>query len=457
MAGKTVDTITEAIRMSDMLAKNTTKDNGVIKDSNTSNKNNKNKNKSASSMSAQELLQDYNKRLAETTNSAVNTKETGGAVPFEDGGFSKKISSKLSVYQNSEKKDNNLEKYLVGDEIESEGLSYSIAHYMHLPGPGERYEDRMYDSIFRFGAYNTTSPFTAGKEFLFFTRPDLNIFQSDDNGIVENADNPTLNPGLQTGFWQDMASSKKRIIAELQNGYKKKLAGTNAYYDPFCHLLQNQCNSNLDIPSLSANAVETSTNMYGVGFSYRGSSEESDDQVEFSLEFKDTRYLDVYYFFKAYEEYQTAKHHGVVRPSRNYIMNKIIHDQFAIYKFIVDEDMETLIYWGKLYGVMPMSLPRDTFSTDNFESGLSYSINFKAAFYEDMRPEIIQEFNDLGKDYFNSLPYNIGILNPWLGRTDGRWPKAAQIQYINDKTDPRVMRSPNEYRYKLAWKGDAKY
>ena len=58
-------------------------------------------------------------------------------------------------------------------------------------------------------------------------------------------------------------------------------------------------------------------------------------------------------------------------------MNKIIHDQFSIYKFIVDEDMETIIYWGKYYGVYPTSLPRDAFSNSNFQDGLTFSINFK--------------------------------------------------------------------------------
>ena len=215
----------------------------------------------------------------------------------------------------------------------------------------------------------------------------------------------------------------------------------------------------MDIPSLSATSVDTATNMFGVGFSYRGSSEESDDQVEFSLEFKDTKYLDVYYYFKCYEEYENEKHHGTIAPARPYIMNKIIHDQFAIYKFIVGEDMETIVYWGKFFGVMPMSLPRDTFSTDNFENGLTYSINFKAAFYEDMRPEILSEFNNLGQefwDYLGKNGFDIGLYNPYLGRTDGRWPKCAHVEYIDGTNgiDKRAQRSPYNYRYKLAWRGD---
>ena len=339
---------------------------------------------------------DYAKKVAKDEN-YIGKVEEGDKVPFSDGGASKTIISSLQSLPTSYKNDTDADTYKSVDFYSgTNDAAKSLAHYIHIPGPSENYEARMYDSIFRFGAYNTSSSFSTGKEFLFFTRPDLHIFMTDDRGEIASS-SPKLNPGLRNGFWADVASSKKRIIKELQEAYAKryKLGGTGSRgaYDPFCHLLSNQCTSNLDIPSLSANAVETSTNMYGVGFSYRGSSEESDDQVEFSLEFKDTKYLDIYYYFKCYEEYETEKHHGTVRPAKKYIIDKVLHDQFAIYKFIVDEDMETLIYWGKFYGVMPMSLPRDTFSSDNFESGLSYSINFKAAFYEDMRPEILSEFN----------------------------------------------------------------
>ena len=92
--------------------------------------------------------------------------------------------------------------------------------------------------------------------------------------------------------------------------------------------------SNLSIPSISSESIETPVNMYGVGYSYRGSSEASDDNPTFSLEFKDTKYLDVYMYFKAYEEYETLKHHGVIKPSDYYIVNRILHEQFCIYKFI---------------------------------------------------------------------------------------------------------------------------
>ena len=311
----------------------------------------------------------------------------------------------------------------------------------------------LFHKTWRFGLLNPYGAIASSKEFLFFTKPDLHILQrSDADGGVQNE----LNVGLSSGFWQDMFKSKKRIIEMLQSSYGDHKA------DPFNHLLQNMVNSNLDIPSLSAPTVETATNMYGVGFSYRGSSEQSDDAPEFSLEFKDDRWLNVYSFFRAYEEYETEKHHGTIRPWKSYIINKIIHDQFAIYKFIVAEDMETIIYWGKYYGVMPTSLPRDVFSSDNFENGLSFSISFKAAFYEDMKPEIIEDFDDLTKDWWDKFDpethnraYDLDAHNDILDRTDNRTAVAAYV--FKDEDSLTAQMSPNGYVYKLKWRGSDAY
>ena len=168
---------------------------------------------------------------------------------------------------------------------------------------------------------------------------------------------------------------------------------------------------------------------------------------DFSLEFKDTKWLDTYMMFKAYEEYETLKHHGVVRPWKGYIENKIIHDQFAIYKFLVGEDMETIIYYAKFYGVMPKSLPRDTFSTANFDNGLSYSIDFRAAFFEDMKPEIIYDFNALSKPFYDTEKYKISQYNEWLDRIDHRAATTAVV------TREKNAKAPCGYVYKLKWKG----
>ena len=302
-----------------------------------------------------------------------------------------------------------------------------------------RNEIDLFNKTYRFGLFNPWEAATTTREFLFFTKPDLNIYaRDDDSGMLMGG--PVLNETLQSyAYWKDLIKSKKRIINLLQSSADET--------DNFNHLLQNQVISNLEIPGLTAETIETPTNMYGVGFSYRGSSEASDDSFDFSLEFRDTKWLDVYYFFKTYEEYETLKHHGTIAPYRGYIESKVIHDQFSIYKFLVDEDMETIIYYSKFFGVMPKSLPRDVFSSATFDNGISYSVDFRAAFFEDMKPEILNDFNYISAPYYTSLPYQIDVYNDIFDRVDGRPAQAACVF----KEDSKY--SPNGYVYKLKWRG----
>ena len=319
----------------------------------------------------------------------------------------------------------------------------------------------IYNKTYRFG-YFDPNPLTTAKEFLFFTKPDLHIFGDDPNLYSGSYYETKMNHELANiPFWYSLARTNRNTISLLQSSLSKVVGGNPD--DKFNHLLQNQCISNLEIPALSSEMTETATNMYGVGFSYRGSSEASDDKPTFSLEFKDTKYLDVYYYFKAYEEYETMKHHGTVSPRKEYIEKKIMHDQIAIYKFLVDEDMETILYYGKMYGVVPKSLPREVFGSTNFDNGLSFTVDFEAAFYEDMKPEIIRDFNKLSESYYNSKKYRIDIYNNQLDGVDVRPTDAAFVEIITNANAlenyadyKRLKRSPGGYLYKLRWKGDEK-
>ena len=315
----------------------------------------------------------------------------------------------------------------------------------------EKSEIDIYNNIYRFGLYNPYGAVTNLREYLFFTKPDLNIFARDSiTGAFTISQNGTMisnemSEGLKNlPFWKELKNERLNTIRMLQNSYSP---GWNM-------LLQNSVISNLEIPSLQGTVVESPVNNYGVGFQYRGTSESSDDSLDFTLEFKDTKWLDVYYFFKAYEEYETLKHHGTVSPWEGYIVNRILHDQFSIYKFMVGEDMETIVYWCKLYGVMPMNLPRDVFSTADFSNGLSYPIEFKAAFFEDMRKDILIDFNNLANSFVSNISSNLyqyETYNSDVGMGDYR---PAKYAYIDRFKNPD---SPSGYVYKLKWKGDKKF
>jgi hypothetical protein len=299
----------------------------------------------------------------------------------------------------------------------------------------------LHNKTYRFGILNPNMALSGVREVLFFTKPDLSILKRNDiTGKVYD----TLNGGLAgRTFWEEMLTKRRTTINSLQGS-------VDGWTDPFNHLLQNTVSSNLEIPGLSSEGIETTKNAYGVNITYRGSSEASNDSFDFSLEFKDTKWLDVYYYFKMYEEYETLKHHGAVAPWKPYISSKILHDQFAIYKFLLDDDNETILYYAKFWGVYPKSLPRDTFSNTSFDTGITYSIEFKGQFFDDSDPIILREFNDLAAPLYNDgkvCKYRIDVYNDLVGRIDGR---AAKCAYVVQEP---AKRSPTGFVYKLKWKG----
>lgn len=344
-------------------------------------------------------------------------------------------------------------------------------------------ETDLFHNRYRYGVLNAYQTLTNSREFLFFTKPDLNIIPSQSSQDIKvniagtHLDNTKdLNGVLRNyPFWLELCNRYPGVIECLQGSLS--LNGNN---DPFNHLLANMVQSNIDVPGISAEMIETPTNTYGVGYTYRGSSEASDDGFDFSLEFKDTKYLPVYNFFKAYEEYETLKHHGIIAPHIQYIYDKILHDQYSIYKFVVGDDGETIIYYAKYYGVKSKSLPRDVFNANQYDNGLSYSIDFNAAFVEDMNPLILSDFNDLSYEFWKSKKNYIDVYDWRYDKVDNRAANSAIVvrevngqkgfqvvgkennKFVTDNIDsngdgnPKIhTKEPGGYCYKLKWKGDA--
>ena len=93
-------------------------------------------------------------------------------------------------------------------------------------------------------------------------------------------------------------------------------------------------------------------------------------------------------------------------------------------------------------------VPRDVFGDTNFDNGLSYSINFKAAFYEDMIPDILSDFNSLTRKSYNNATYQLSVHNNLIDAPDMRPATAVCVEQMKSKT------SPTGYVYKLKWKGE---
>lgn len=272
----------------------------------------------------------------------------------------------------------------------------------------DRSEIEWYTKFNRFGCLDPYNNLSTTREYVFITKPDLHIFASPSTTSA-------LNPELATyPLWEDALVRYNDVLQQLQY---------SASGAPFINLFTNSIKSSVDIPNVSASDVQTSENIYGTFMTYRRSSLTADEQHEFSIEFEDTKYTEVYMWFKLYDDYEKLKDFGVVSPpDESYIINKILHDQMALFKFIVGEDGETLIYWAKMWGLYPKEVPRSAFSDLSSGDPLKISVSFKAQFVDDMDPNILVDFNKLtipsGMPAANRI---LPIYDKNIGMVSGEW------------------------------------
>lgn len=302
-----------------------------------------------------------------------------------------------------------------------------------------------------------------GREFLFFVKPDLHIARTLNADVyrLTNArvtettkfGNITLNPQLNSNmYFHDLIRTHPKLIGELQFSSEE---GCN---DPFCHLLSFYVKSNLPLDSSTARTMDTPATIFGTNYNYLQDSEASDEAYSFSLEFDDDKELNVYHFFKAYSEYHIARKSGLVTPpAMKYYTQKRLHNTMGIYKFIVAEDMETILYYAYLWGVIPTSCPREAFQDANFTEGLSFTVNFEAAFIEDMNPRILYDFNRLMMrkrrnqiDPDNWMPIVKKVTIPggtesaYDGFINGKLPSGALV-------DNAIINGERVPKYRLRW------
>lgn len=311
-----------------------------------------------------------------------------------------------------------------------------------------------YNKFVRFPGPDPYNAMTVTHEYLFFTKPDLHLINLNTNGIA--------NALANVPFFEDAVVRYRSVCEQLQVSLINKPGNTvTGSRNPFAAILSNTVRSGLDLPDIeSENDQETGANVYGTKITYRGNSYTSDQECSFSLEFEDTKYLEVYMFFKIYDEYCRRKNLGLIEldPSSkssnddsrwiNYVLNKVLHDQFSVYKFVVGEDGITLIYWAKYTGVFPTGVPRSAFSDMTNEEGQKITVNFKAQFVRDMDPAILGDFNTVAlTDYYNGL-YDLPLYNQNTQQMDGTW---SSMPYIAKIKNP-VGEVAKMAQYQLRWK-----
>lgn len=304
-----------------------------------------------------------------------------------------------------------------------------------------------YGRFSRFGLLGAYDQLENAKEYLFFTKPNLHLY-----------DNGALNSELSSEpYFVEMDKNYPYVMQSLQSSY-----GSTSYLqnNPFIPILTNMVNSSLDIGSLTANEMDTPQTIYGTSMTYRKDSWSGDEDVSFSLEFKDTKYLEVYRLINTYDKYERLKSVGLITPpDDNYRKQHCLHDVMGIYKFIVDADYEEIIYWAYICGAYFNSVPRDVINGlggDNNHGSISFAVDFKAFCVDDLDPQILSDFNTLAfscsKNFENKK--TLDIYNDDTGRVDGSFALMPYIARVTKSNAGSAWRGSAgmSYKYKLKWK-----
>lgn len=272
------------------------------------------------------------------------------------------------------------------------------------------------------------------KEYLFFTKPDLQILDGVNGQLRSEVSNVPIFEYIYRYY--------PYILPQLQ-------ISADSNTRPFMNIMSNFVSSNLELPAIqAANDFESPQNIHGTKITFRNTSYASDDGYEFSLDFRDTKYLELYLLLKAYDEYENRKTYGQITVPHSFVEEKIIHDQFSIYKFIVDEDFTSIIFWAKVTGAYPKNVPRDTFSDLQENGGIQYSVNFKGAFVEEMDYDLLTDFNMAVQNAVKSYKQDVSLWDNDLMMVNPDWCNIPYIEFPNQATEPNGL----PLRPKLRWR-----
>lgn len=326
--------------------------------------------------------------LANSNNNTQNVQspqeDTNGIFPGNDEYTSKKNTGKISVEEEQE-----LEQ--IKTDLNSDNL---IKKTMRAHGIFEASDMRYNTEFYPIQRNDPFNRVDGTREIVFFTKPSLPFLKNNTGELKDEF--------AGTSYFNNLYSrGYTRTLVDLS--YPNGGVGTDPAC-PFIHILTNRITAPIDIPDIAVDELETAQNMWGTRLLYPKSSISSDEGLDFTCEFEDTKYLEIYHLFKAWDLYRQGKWWGIFSPDKSYITNKILYDQISVYKFTVANDGETLLHWCKWIGVYPKNISRSSFSEIPREGPLKITVSFKlSGWFEDMEPNIISDFNQLVFDWAGTI------------------------------------------------------
>lgn len=228
------------------------------------------------------------------------------------------------------------------------GFGYDLEDVLH--GVGLTY-DRFKQHLLNLNRINvnkTINPIDVinfGKSYIFFTRPDLNLFVDNrgtiNQSIIDNC------PDLAMKILSNVGAA-----LALQSSVSQESAMGSGH--GLFNLLGNQC-AECQVPDIALSLKNAAKNGKGFGISYGGDFIENLSEGDVSISFIDNRDRDVQTSIEIWLEYIEGVNNGSIMKKRRYISENKLDYAINAYIFTIDEsfNIKSNIMLG---GIFPTTL-----------------------------------------------------------------------------------------------------
>lgn len=232
----------------------------------------------------------------------------------------------------------------------------------------------------------------SGKKYCFIVKPDLNIPEA----------------VLKDPYFANLFITKPYVLQSLTHvPIGRALEGmvdSNAYLknsetSHFISFLSDRAMS-FALPDFNVQEYKLDQPFTGFGTSYAGNANEVRTNQSTQIQFRDTNNLDVLSLFDAWIRYIDMVSYGVICPYRDYSAGKLMYGTpiidyaTSIYEIITKSDGTEIIYWAKITGTFPTTVPHSNYQFNfNDEIDNEIEIQFSGGLPETLNPRIFADFN----------------------------------------------------------------
>lgn len=266
----------------------------------------------------------------------------------------------------------------------------SLRSQLNLP------EDQKINIVKDFDIYRywmrSYEPYMKGIPIIFFTTPVMNL--------------TSQNSKLDKYF--TFASSNIPDIYNSLTAIDPTSSGSiNPSPSPFIKLLTNTCKG-LEGKDLNSKTLDIGETCSGYKQTLPGSYVDSITGDTVSLKYSCDKDLSVIQLHKIWMTYIEKVSAGIFTPYAEIMKKAEIDYVSTLYYFVLDHDMETILYYSRYVGIAPISNPYSELMANIGESSDStdLSIEYVYSFKEDLDPEILTDFNKIVQNDYSKLRGN---------------------------------------------------